>query len=464
MQRFMRRQGLKAGMAAVAVTTAIATAACSSSSPASSGTAAGASTTASAGGSSTAAAGTDCSPGATKITFWAWAVGYNLVVNEFNKTHPNICVVMDDVGGGNAEYVKLSQALKAGNGAPDVAEVEYIELPSLEITHSLVNLANYGVDQYKSDVVPSAWSGVSQGSAVYAMPGDIGPLGLYYDTAELTRDKLTPPTTWTQFAADAATVHKDDPNDYITNFSVTDGEWLLALMQAFGAFPFQYSGGSNVTVDFTGPQEMAFANYWDSLLKDHLVNTGADMTAPFWNDLDNGTDASWLMAAWGPGYMSTNIKKTTGEWEAAALPQVTAGGDLEGSWGGSTAAVIQGTQHAQAAATFAEWFFGNMDAWEIHAGPVGQAFPGYTPLLNSKSFQNSTLPLSGNTKSQVVYSAEAKNITSVQWPPFMEEVLTDEPTAMAGVANGTQTMVQGLEALQKTVTAYATSQGFTVHT
>ncbi|HMH57925.1 MAG TPA: hypothetical protein VK537_01965, partial [Galbitalea sp.] len=32
-----------------------------------------------------------CGHGATNLTFWGWPAGYNLVVNEFNKTHPDIC-------------------------------------------------------------------------------------------------------------------------------------------------------------------------------------------------------------------------------------------------------------------------------------------------------------------------------------------------------------------------------------
>lgn len=454
--RSFPRPALRYASAAIVTAVACAVAGCSSS-----GTTA-ASKTPSAVATASKAASSSCSPSAVKLTFWAWAPGYNLVVNQFNKTHPGICVTMEDVGVANAEYVKLADALKSGTGLPDVAEIEYLELPSLEILHGLVNLVPYGVDSYKSQIVPSAWAQVSQGSAVYAMPGDIGPMGFYYDTATLAKYHLTPPATWAQFATDAAAVHKADPSAYLTDFPAADTEWLLALMQQYGAFPFQYSGGSKVTVDFTGPAQMAFANYWDSLLKAHEVNTVADFSTPFWNDLDNGTDASWLMAAWGPGYMAANMKKSVGDWKAAPIPQQTATGDLEGSWGGSTAAVIAGTNHPKQAADFAEWFFGNMTSWQIHAGPVGQAFPGYIPLLDSSAFKASTIPLSGSTHSQVVYSKGAAEITSVQWPPFMQEVLTEAPGVFAGVVNGTETVTAAFQRLQSVVSSYATSQGFTV--
>ena len=157
----------------------------------------------------TVVAGGSCkSSSATKITFWAWVPGFGRAVNEFNKTHPSICVTLEDVGAGSPEYVKISDALKAGSGAPDVAEVEFDELPSFEITHNVVNLTKYGANNYKSDFVPWAWSEVSQGSGVYAMPSDSGPMGFYYNTKQLAKYHITPPATWAQFAADAAKLHK----------------------------------------------------------------------------------------------------------------------------------------------------------------------------------------------------------------------------------------------------------------
>jgi multiple sugar transport system substrate-binding protein len=57
-----------------------------------------------------------CGHGATNLTFWGWPAGYNLAVNEFNKTHPDICVKLENAGASTAEYVKLSDAIKAGSG------------------------------------------------------------------------------------------------------------------------------------------------------------------------------------------------------------------------------------------------------------------------------------------------------------------------------------------------------------
>jgi multiple sugar transport system substrate-binding protein len=411
---------------------------------------------------SAAAANSSCKPGATPITFWGWAPGYQQVVNEFNKTHPDICVTLENNGAGIAEYTKLTAALHAGAGTPDVAEVEYLELPSLEIANGLVDLVPYGVDSIKSDIAPFAWGQVSQGSAVYSVPGDIGPMAFYYNTSLLSKYHITPPTTWAQFATDAATLHKADPSAYLANFDPVETQWLYALMQEAGIFPFKYLGGTNVTIDFTGPAQMAFANYWQSLISAGDINHTSDFSPIFWKNLDSGVDASWLNAAWSPADMAPNLSKTTGDWRAAPLPQESASSDIAGSWGGSTFAVVKGTKYPKQAAEFAEWYGATMDSWKILSSPAAGAFPGYTPLLNSSSLTNATIPLSGSSKPNQVFVAAAAHVAPIQWPPFMTEALTEGASVFAGVLNGTETVPQAFQSYQADLVKYAQAQGFTV--
>jgi multiple sugar transport system substrate-binding protein len=419
-------------------------------------------TTASGSTSSAAAHSSSCKSGATPITFWGWAPGYQDVVNEFNRTHPDICVTLEDNGAGIAEYSKLTAALHAGAGTPDVAEVEYLELPSLEITNSLVNLVPYGVNAYKNTEVSYAWDQVSQGGDVDAMPVDIGPMAMYYNTDLLSKYHITVPTTWAEFATDAATLHKDDPTAYLANFDPVETQWLYALMQEAGVFPFAYSGGTHVTIDFTGAAQMAFANYWQKLISAGEINHTSDFSPIFWRNLDTEVDASWLSAAWSPADMAPNVTKTTGDWRAADLPQESASTNVAGSWGGSTIAVIKGTSHPQQAAEFAEWFGGTMASWKILSSPIAGAFPGYTPLLDSSSLGSATIPLSGSSKPNDVYVSTAPHVASIEWPPFMTEALTEGESVFAGVLNGTETVAQAFRTYQSDLVQYAQAQGFTV--
>jgi multiple sugar transport system substrate-binding protein len=442
-----------AGIAAVSVL-----AGCGSGSP-SSAPSSKASPSASA---SVLAGGSSCSSSATKITFWAWVPGIDRAVTEFNKTHPSICVTLEDVGAGSPEYVKISDALKAGSGAPDVAEVEFDELPSFEITHNLVNVAKYGADAYQSDFVPWAWQEVSQGSAVYAMPSDSGPVGFYYDAQLLAKYHISPPTTWAQFATDAAALHAADPTAYLTNFAGSDLQWIMSLMAQDNAFPFQYTGGSHVTINWTGPAQMAFASYWQSMLSKHLLNTVTDITATAFADMDKGIDASWISSAWGPSYFAPDAKSSVGQWRAAAIPQWTAGANVAANWGGSTYPVFTQSAHPAQAAEFAEWLTATNASWNIVKTPPSSLFPTYVPLLNSTSFKDLTYPISGSSTPNVAFTAAAPEISSVQWPPFMTYALTLSATTFAGVMNGKETLQQAFSTFQGQLVTYARQQGFTV--
>jgi multiple sugar transport system substrate-binding protein len=434
---------------------AIALTACSSTAPS-----AGSSSAAAPSAASTAG----CKTGATPLTFWGWPAGYDLAVKEFNKTHPNICVKLENAGASTAEYTKLSDSLKAKSGAPDIATIEYFELPSFEITNSLVDLSKYGVSSAKSTEAPVAWSQVTQGSAQYAMPVDLGPLALFYNSKQFTADGLTVPTTWTQFAQDAAALKAKDPKAAITNFDPESAQDVLALMQEYNAFPFSYSGGDKLGIHFTGSSEMAFANYWQTLIDQKEVTTAADFSPAQWANLDSGANAARLSPAWGPVGMQLSIKNTIGDWATAPMPQTTAGQKLSGNWGGSTLAVIKGTPHAKEAAEFVKWFGGSADSWKILSGPVAGAFPAYLPLLNSPTFQKTTLPISGSSTSNVVFSSAAQNMINPEWPPIMTAALTQWTSTFAGVTKGTETLPQAFTSFQKSMVSYAKDQGFTVTT
>jgi len=457
-----------AGITTLAAATALA--ACSSggsSSSSSSPSASSSSPSASASPSTTVSvvAGGSCSSSsATKIMFWAWVPGMGRAVNEFNSTHPGICVTQEDVGAGDPEYVAITNALKAGSGAPDVAEVEYDELPSFEITKNVDNLVPYGANNYKNDFVPWAWSEVSQGSAVYAIPGDAGPMAFYYNTNLLSKYHITPPATWAEFATDAATLHKDDPSAYMTNFSGVDLQWIMSLMAQDNAWPFTYTGGSSVTINWTGAKQMAFAQYWQNLINAHEVNDTTDVSATSFADMDKGIDASWLSSAWGPSYFLPDAKSSLGDWRAASLPQWTAGADVAANWGGSSYPVFSQSKHPAQAAEFAEWLNGTSASWNITKTAPSLLFPTYVPLLNDPSYKDLNNALSGTSDPNVAFTAAASHVTSDEWPPFMTEALNEASTVFAGVANGKETLQAAFTDFQNVLVSYAKAQGFTVNT
>lgn len=450
-----------AGAAAVSLL-----AACSSSgssSPAAGGTSTSASASASA-SATVLAGGKSCSSSATPVTFWAWVPGMSRAVTEFNKTHSGICVTLEDPGAGGAEYTLLNNAMKAGSGAPDVAEMEFDEIPSFIIQKYVVNLVPYGANNYKSDFAPWAWSQVSQGGAVYAMPSDFGPMGFYYDQQTLAKYHITPPSTWAEVATDAVKLHQANSSAYLLNLSPNDLQWLMSVMGQAGAWPFTYSGGSNVTINWTGPAQEKFAAYWQNLISEHAVSTVNDAGTEVNTNLDKGVTAAAIDSAWAPSYFVADVKQSMGQWRAAPLPQWSAGANVGADWGGSTYPVFTQSKHPKEAAEFSEWLTSTDASWNIVKTPPSSLFPTYLPTLNSSSFTSLTYPISGSSQPNQVFSAGARNIPATPWPPFMTQALTQANTTFGGVLSGKETMQQAFAAFQTAEVSYAKAQGFTVST
>ena len=451
-----------AGAAAVSLL-----AACSSGGSSSSSAAGGTSTKAGASASASAtvlAGGKSCSSSATPVMFWAWVPGISRAVTEFNQTHPDICVTLEDPGAGGAEYTLLNNAMKAGSGAPDVAEMEFDEIPSFIIQKYVVNLVPYGANNYKSKFSDWAWSQVSQGGAVYAMPSDFGPMAFYYNQQVLSKYHITPPKTWAEVATDAAKLHQQNSSAYLLNLSPNDLQWLMSVMGQAGAWPFKYSGGSNVTINWTGPAQTQFAKYWQDLIDQHAVSTVNDAGTQVNTNLDKGVTAAAIFSAWAPSYFVADVKQSMGQWRAAPLPQWTAGANVGADWGGSTYPVFTQSKHPKEAAEFSEWLTSTDASWNIVKTPPSSLFPTYLPTLTSSSFTSLTYPVSGSSQPNQVFSAAAQNIPQTPWPPFMTQALTQANTTFGGVLSGKETMQQAFAAFQTAEVNYAKAQGFTVST
>ena len=76
----------------------------------------------------------------TKLTFWTWVPDIENEVKLFEEKYPAIDVTVENVGQGLAHYQKLRSAIEAGEGAPDVAQIEYQYIPSFVLPESLLDL------------------------------------------------------------------------------------------------------------------------------------------------------------------------------------------------------------------------------------------------------------------------------------------------------------------------------------
>src|SRR4051812_42579973 len=77
------------------------------------------------------------------LTYWAWSPVSKAKVAAFEAAYPKVKVNWQNVASGGDEYVKISNALKAGSGAPDVAQFEYTAMSQYELSGDLLDLSGY---------------------------------------------------------------------------------------------------------------------------------------------------------------------------------------------------------------------------------------------------------------------------------------------------------------------------------
>jgi multiple sugar transport system substrate-binding protein len=400
----------------------------------------------------------------TELTFWTWVPNIQKEVDLFQQKYPAIKVKVVNAGQGTPHYTKLRTALKAGTGAPDVAQIEFQYIPTFSLTKSLVDLRPYGAEALKDKFVAWTWGQVTGANGeVWAYPQDTGPMGLLYRKDIFDKYGIAPPKTWDDFATAARKLHSADSNVYMTNMAPNEsGVWTGLLWQA-GAKPFANTAPDAVTVNVNDETSKKLGTYWGGLVKEGVVSADPDFTDPWYQALNRGKYASWVTAAWGPVFLSGSAKSTSGKWRAAPLPQWDAGKQAAGNWGGSTSAVITGTKNPIAAAKFAEFI--NTDPAATKKFATEQfLFPATKALLADPSFTQQKPEFYGGQTVNQVFSDISQTVnTEFQWPPFLDQAVTDwNETVGKSFADKSDTNA-ALDQWQQRITEYAKNQGFKVN-
>ena len=399
--------------------------------------------------------------GATEINFWSWVPGIQDQVNAWNAANPTIFVNYINKGAGNGEYTALKTALEANSDIPDVVQIEYQHLPSFIAHGDLADLSQFGANDVKDQFVPWTWAQVSQGAGVYAYPQDAGPMVMMCNQALLDKDKITAPTTWDEFTTAAAAMHAADPNAYLSNFTADQGHFFGLLWQS-GAKPFKVDG-QNITINFTSPEVTRVAKLWGDLITSGNLSPTDTYTPDWQTAIANASVACWTAGAWGPEVIEPAAPALSGEWKMYLMPQWTAGGKVNGNYGGSTIAVTAKSTHQAEAEKFDRWL--NTDAptaLQLANGTAG-LFPTTQSTLVDPAWSGFASPFWNNQKIHQVEAEAAQQVdVSFGWSPFTDFVYTTYADDLVNVRSGAMTFEAAMADLQQKSAAYATDQGFTV--
>jgi multiple sugar transport system substrate-binding protein len=398
----------------------------------------------------------------TTLRMWDWVSGVDKQVALFEKKYPKIKVKLENVGNGAPHYAKIRTATKAGSGGADVVQMEYQYINSFTVNDSLLDLAPFGADKLKSDYPGWVWNQVSRGDAVYAIPGDQGPMGNLYREDILAKAGInTPPATWDEFA-EAAKLVKERTGSYLVDFSPNNPGQLVGLFWAAGAKPFSYDGGKKVGIDLDSPEVQKVLAFWQKLIDQDLVAVDPDFTESWFKGLATGRYASWLTAAWGPTFLQGTAKDTAGLWRAAELPQWDASNPNNGNWGGSSFAVLKTTKNPIAAYELAR-FLNNEKQEQLIASNELSLYPTLNSVLTDPTFTDAKVPFYGGQTVNKTFSELSKKVDKhFEWLPYIDYAYTSYNDTLGKAISTKGDLAAGAAQWQKALVDYGKKQGFTV--
>jgi multiple sugar transport system substrate-binding protein len=442
--------------AAVGLAVAGALAACSSSTS-SSAPASGAS--AASGSSAPASSGAAALQTPTTLTWWAWAPQDKQLVTAFEKLYPKVKINLVNAGTGTAEYTKLQNAIKAGSGVPDVAQIEYYALPQFALGGSLANLSSDGLGSDQSQFSTGVWDSVNVNGELVGLPQDTGPMALFYNKTIFDKYKLAVPTTWAQYVADAKKLHAANPKEYITN-DTGDAGFTTSMIWAAGGHPYLTSGTKNVTIDLADAGTQKFVNMWSPLVSGGLVAPITPWGTQWYTGLANGSIASLVTGGWMGVDLETGVTGASGQWRVAPIPQWTAGASADSENGGSSDAVLSASKNQAAAAAFLQWVSTGQGA-QLSAS-TGD-FPASTAILNSASFVGQKPAyFGGQAINQVLSQASSDVLTGWSYLPFQVYANSIFSNTVGQAYTGKSSLSAGLQAWQQQSATYGTQQGFSI--
>ncbi|MFI5709180.1 ABC transporter substrate-binding protein [Kribbella sp. NPDC051620] len=417
------------------------------------------------GGSDTTGSGSQpaASPDAVKaalekggsITYWSWTPSAEAQVKAFEKEYPNVKVNYVNAGTGNDQYTKLQNVIKAGSGAPDVAQIEYQALPQFALPGSLVDLRQYGFDSLQSAYTPSTWTAVHAGDGLFGLPQDSGPMALFYNKEVFGKYGIAVPKTWDEYVAAAKKLHAADPKKFLTN-DTGDAGFATSMIWQAGGKPFS-TNGKSVTINLADAGTQKWTGVWNQLVEGGLVASIPGWSDEWFKALGDGTIASLAVGAWMPGVLESSVKGGAGKWAVAPLPTYD-GQPATAENGGSTQSVLKQSANPALAAGFVKWL--NHDNG-VKPFLASGGFPSTVADLKDPAFVDKPSAYFGGQKiNQVLTGAADSVVKDWSYLPFQLYANSIFGDTVGKAYQSKSDLNPALKAWQDALVSYGNQQGF----
>ena len=405
-----------------------------------------------------------------ELTVWSWDSTLPRTVKGFEAKNPNIKVKVTNAGTNKDEYNALSNAIEAGSGAPDIAQIEYYALPEYVIRGHLENLSDLGASDFKDFYTPGTWSSVSINDGVYALPMDSGPMAWFYNKDVFDKAGVDPTQvrTWDDFYEAAKKIRAT--GSYITNLAGTSNDYqpFTAQIWQAGAQPWKVDG-ENITINMTKDEGMQrYIQFVQKLIDEDLVDAKTPNWSDDWNrELNDGTLASLTIGAWMPINLMTGAPDQAGNWRVAQLPQWEEGKEVSAEDGGSALAVTSQSKNQAAAYKLVEYMTHGEGAQTM--ADTG-TFPSLKKILRSDSFTDPTTEsnkktndyFGGQNVNEVLSAAAQRPTEKFQYLPYNPYAQTAYGDEVSKAYSGDITLEKALENYANKLAEQGKQQGYNV--
>ncbi|OZG61355.1 ABC transporter substrate-binding protein [Bifidobacterium lemurum] len=423
-------------------------------------------------GSSNGAGDADASNGdaATEIVIWGWDSGnvINDVIEAFEEENPDITVKFNNTGTAADTQTALSNAVQAGNGAPDAVMLEDPTVTQFAVTGDLVDLSQFGADEYADDFTAGPWNKVQYDGKPYALPIDCGPEMFFYNKAVFDEAGVNAEDikTWDDYYEAAKKIRAI--GSYITNNAGSSMEYQPFTAQVWqaGAQPWKVDG-ENITIDMTEDEGMQrYIEFQQKLIDEDLIDTKTQNWSDDWNrELNDGTLASLTIGGWMPINLINGAPDQAGNWRVTTMPQWEEGQSIGAEDGGSAWAITTQSDKQEAAYRWVEYItHGNGAVLNSQTGTLSCL----KSILNSDEFTDADSNketndyFGGQNVNEILAEAAQADVTEFQYLPYNPYAQSTFGDQISRAYNKEITLEEAFANYAKALADNGEQQGYTV--
>lgn len=352
------------------------------------------------------------------IVVWSWDVAAKALEyagEEFKKEHPNVNVIVEDIGTGEV-YDRLLARLSTKTGLPDVVTMEGERVGTYaskfpEGFADLTDLVN------EEEFLSVKIAEVKHNDKIIAFPWDGAPAGLFYRHDLFEKAGIDPEEikTWDDYIKEGKKLEEYDVK--MMSIPVTTNVTFLGMLyEQMGTYFFDEDGNSNLNND-------KGIKATETLKK--LYDEGMIMDNKGWDGLvtatRDGKVATVPTAVWWAGTLMDEFEEGAGNWRVMPLPAIEEGLDFNAVEGGSNILIPEDAPNRDAAIEFAKFAMTDVPT-QIYMFETYGLYPSYTKAYDEPVFDNE-LEYFGGQKVWRFFADHSENIPEIEYSENFSEAV-----------------------------------------